>query len=59
MKAPLPRSILDPRFRYRNSASTDIRLSFARARRRLKREAAAVPAVFRPRRRAGDGETLG
>jgi len=34
------KSILDPTFRYTNSASTDIRKTFARARRQLRQERA-------------------
>lgn len=52
------RSILDPKFRYRDSASTDIRLAFARERRRQKRLAAGVPAVFRHRRAPDGGQSL-
>ena len=34
-----PKSILDPSFRYTSSANTDIRKTFARARREMRREA--------------------
>lgn len=33
-----PKSILDPSFRYTNSASTDLRKTFARIRREMKKE---------------------
>jgi hypothetical protein len=32
------KSILDPKFKYRNSANTDLRKTFARERRRLREE---------------------
>jgi len=39
MKKPKPRiGILDPSFRYKNAASTDIRKTFALARRRIAAE---------------------
>jgi len=43
MKPRIP--IHDPQFRYRDSASTDIRLTFAKARRRIALENAAEAAV--------------
>jgi hypothetical protein len=42
------KSILDPSFRYRNAAQTDIRLTFAAARRRLKKAAPAMPSNVQP-----------
>lgn len=50
-------SVLDPKFRYRNAASTDVSLTFRRARMQLRaaarqREAAAPkPAEVRPLKR--------
>ena len=37
------KSILDPSFRYTNSAQTDVRKTFARARRELREKSKAQP----------------
>ena len=37
------KSILDPQFRYTSSANTDIRKTFARVRREMRRQAGGMP----------------
>ena len=43
------KSILDPAFRYTPSASTDIRKTFARVRREMRRQSASARAARRTR----------
>lgn len=42
------KSILDPTFRYTNSANTDVRKTFARIRKEQKRRERALPAAPAP-----------
>jgi hypothetical protein len=41
-RATLPRGLLDPAFKYKRAAETDIAATFARVRRQLKAEAEAA-----------------